>query len=424
MHASKIFRTAALKVQQISYQGDIVLIRPVSFNLLASIAAVFAIVVFIFLLFGTYTQRINVSGQLVLDTGLVKVYTPQSGIVLHKYVTEGEYVKQGAPLFMISSEQQSSTQGNTQAAISRLMESRRAFLINEIVNTKSLHGNDRKALMEKIRGLQSEQVIINDQIDEQKKRIALAQENLIRYKSLFMLGYISKEQFEEKQTNLLDQMSQLRGLERDKINTKLDLDARQSELVSLPMKQQNNISQIKLALATTEQELSENAAKRRLIILAPQTGVITTVNAELGQAVAVSKPLVGIIPENAILQARLYVPSKAIGFIKPGNTVLLRFQAYPYQKFGHAKGIVKYISKAAFPANELTNIINMATNTAITNNESVYIITVDLAKQNMIAYGKPQALQAGMLLDADILQETRKLYEWVLSPLYSLTGKF
>lgn len=424
MHANKIFRPAALNTQQISYQGDIVLIRSISFNLLAIIAVVVVIVVFIFLLFGTYTQRINVSGQLVLDTGLVKVYTPQSGIVLHKYVTEGEYVKQGAPLFMISSERQSSTQGNTQAAISRLVELRRTFLINEIANTKSLHSNDRKALMEKIRGLQSEQVIINAQIDAQKKRIALAQENLIRYKTLLMPGYISKEQFEEKQTNLLDQMSRLRGLERDKTNTKLDLDARQSELVSLPMKQQNNIAQIKLALTTTEQELNENEAKRRLIISAPHTGMVTTVNAELGQTVTVSKPLVGIIPENSILQARLYVPSKAIGFIKPGNTVLLRFQAYPYQKFGHAKGIVKYISKAAFPVNELTNAISMTTNTALTNNESVYIITVDLAKQNMIAYGKPQTLQAGMLLDADILQETRKLYEWMLSPLYSLTGKF
>jgi membrane fusion protein len=53
----------------------------------------------------------------------------------------------------------------------------------------------------------------------------------------------------------------------------------------------------------------------------------------------------------------------------------------------------------------------------------MYRITVRLSKQEIKTYGRPQALQAGMLLDADILQETRSLYEWVLEPLFSLSGK-
>ena len=40
-----------------------------------------------------------------------------------------------------------------------------------------------------------------------------------------------------------------------------------------------------------------------------------------------------------------------------------------------------------------------------------------------MAYGNAQPLQAGMVVEADVLQEKRKLYEWVLEPLYSLTGK-
>ena len=55
--------------------------------------------------------------------------------------------------------------------------------------------------------------------------------------------------------------------------------------------------------------------------------------------------------------------------------------------------------------------------------EPLYRISVDLAAQTVTAYGKPVPLQAGMLLDADILQETRRLYEWVLEPLFSLSGK-
>ena len=56
--------------------------------------------------------------------------------------------------------------------------------------------------------------------------------------------------------------------------------------------------------------------------------------------------------------------------------------------------------------------------------EPVYAITVKLAAQTMTAYGEPRALQPGMRVDADILQETRKLYEWLLEPLYSISGKW
>lgn len=55
--------------------------------------------------------------------------------------------------------------------------------------------------------------------------------------------------------------------------------------------------------------------------------------------------------------------------------------------------------------------------------EQFYRIRVGLEKQQVLAYGELRSLQTGMLLEADILQETRRLYEWALEPLYSLTGK-
>ena len=41
----------------------------------------------------------------------------------------------------------------------------------------------------------------------------------------------------------------------------------------------------------------------------------------------------------------------------------------------------------------------------------------------MLAYGRPEPLRPGMLLEADILGERRKLHEWLLEPLYSLRGR-
>ena len=55
--------------------------------------------------------------------------------------------------------------------------------------------------------------------------------------------------------------------------------------------------------------------------------------------------------------------------------------------------------------------------------EPFYRVTVSLARQAITAYGKPEAVKPGMLVDADVLGEQRTLAEWIFEPLYSLGGK-
>jgi membrane fusion protein len=56
--------------------------------------------------------------------------------------------------------------------------------------------------------------------------------------------------------------------------------------------------------------------------------------------------------------------------------------------------------------------------------EPLYRITVGLERQQVSAYGAQVALQPGMQLDADIVLERRRLYEWVLDPVYALAGSW
>lgn len=375
-----------------------------------------------FLAWGTYTKRNTVAGHLIPDVGLVKVYVPQPGIVLKKQVVEGQGVKQGDVLYVLSSERQSSTQGDTQAAISNQVEARQQSLREEIRKTQLVQNDERAALIKKIGDLQSELVKLESQIESQKSRVKLSEETVLRYQGLLAQDYISKEQLQQRQEDLLDQRSRLQVLERDQISLGREASAQRSELASLSLKQQNLLAQIKRSITSASQELSESEAKRRLIITAPEAGIATAVSAEVGQAVDTSRPLVSVVPTGAALQAHLYAPSKAIGFVKSGDAVLLRYQAYPYQKFGHAKGTVLSVSKTALPSSELTSVGNLSSSSS-GGSEPLYRITVSLASQAILAYGVEHQLQTGMLLEADVLQETRKLYEWVLEPLYSLTGK-
>jgi membrane fusion protein len=155
----------------------------------------------------------------------------------------------------------------------------------------------------------------------------------------------------------------------------------------------------------------------------PQDGTITGLQAEPGGNATTATPLFGIVPSQSKLQAQLFSPSRGIGFLRSGQRVLLRYQAFPYQKFGFYGGVVASVSRSALSPAELNQTLAGLT-ALFGTNEPVYRITVELDRQTALAYGQPVALQPGMQLEADVLIESRRLIEWVLEPLYTLSGSW
>ncbi|GJJ00743.1 bacteriocin secretion protein [Duganella rhizosphaerae] len=421
MSDRQLYRTEALNARQIKWLGDIILIRPVAFTFLCFLTCLCALIVLLFLFFGTYTKRSTVTGQLVPDLGLVKIYVPQFGIVVKKNVVEGQVIKQGDVLYVLSSERRSDTQGGVQETISSQVSTRRDSLRNALEKTRRLNEDERIATVKRIDGLDSEIAKIGNQIEGQASRVKLAEEAVVRMRDLEAQRFISKEQLQQRQADLLDQRARLQSLERDRISVRRDLASQRSDLASMPLRHENVLAQIERDIISLGQELTESEAKRRLEITAPESGVATAVMAEVGQTVDGGKPLVSIVPMGATMQAYLYAPSRAIGFVRPGDKVLMRYQAYPYQKFGQAQGTVAYAAKVALSSSDLFGMSGSSGQAS--GSEPLYRVTVSLSEQTIKAYGRPQLLQAGMTLEADILQEKRRLYEWVLEPLYSLSGK-
>jgi membrane fusion protein len=398
--------------------GAIVLIRPVSFTLLTAIAACMALVVILFFAFGSYARRTTVEGVLIPDTGLVKIYARQPGIVLRKYVIEGERVTRGQVLYTISTDLQSSASGNTQAALIDQAQRRKASLQQEIAKTRQLQDDERDTLQARIASLRVQLAGVDDQLTAQRVRTSLAADASARYAGLLAKDYISKDQAQQREAELLDQRSRLSSLERERAGIAQLLKEAVNDLAGLSLRQQNQLSQIDRSVIDVDQTLIESEARRELAIAAPEPGTATAVTAEPGQMVDTTRPLASIVPADAHWQAYLFVPNAAVGFIHVGDSVLIRYQAYPYQKFGRYAARIVSIARAALSSAELSRH-----GAPIGLDSTYYQITVALQSQNVIVYGKPQPLHAGMLLQADILQERRRLYEWVLEPLYSMTGK-
>lgn len=417
-----MFRQEALDAQHAGGLGEIVLIRPVSFTFLTLLAAAMALLVVGFFLFGSYTKRSTVSGQLVPASGQVKV---QRAAGRHR----AAQVRPGRP--------GGTTRRAPDGAFQRTLRQRcRAgagrhqqapgttprLLRDELEKLRRLQDDERDSLTSKVASLQRELTTLAAQTDSQQRLLALASDAAARYQGLMDKGYISMDQLQQRQAELLGQRQTLQGLERERTSLRQQLTERRNELAGLSARQANQLAETRRQLSAVEQDLAESEAKRTLLVTAPESGIATAVLAEAGQTVDSSRPLLSIVPADTPLQAELYAPSKSIGFIRPGDAVLIRYQAYPYQKFGQYHGKVQSISRASVSYAELSSMVGGVPGLG-QDGEQLYRLRVTLDDQAVTAYGQPRPLQSGMLLDADILQDTRRLYEWVLEPLYSLTGK-
>jgi len=420
--SATLFRTAASEAQQVKWLGEIVLIRPTSFIFLTLFAGTLAVLVVSFFVWGSYTKRSTVSGQLVPANGQIKVHTPQMGVVLEKLVFEGQPVTRGDPLLSISSERYGSDSDPVQASVSFQLRQQRDSLLAEIEKTQKLQQAEHDSLTSKVTSLRTELATLAAQAANQRTQVALASNASERYQGLMEKGYISTDQFQQRQTELLTERQTLQSLDRERISMQQQLTEQSNQLSGLKTRQENDLAHLHRQLSSLEQELAESEAKRTVLITAPGTGIATAVLAEVGQNVDSSRALLSILPIDMQLQAELYAPSRSVGFIKPGDSVLIRYQAYPYQKFGQYQGEVLSISRTAVSVLDLANMVGEVPG-LVQNGEQLYRLRVRLNEQAVMAYGSPKPLQSGMLLEADILQESRHLYEWVLEPLYSLTGK-
>jgi membrane fusion protein len=172
-------------------------------------------------------------------------------------------------------------------------------------------------------------------------------------------------------------------------------------------------------IATVDQALAEAEAAREIVITAPEDGTITGLSAVSGSSIGTDAPLMTLVPAGAPLEARLYGPSRAIGFVRPGQRVRLRYQAFPHQKFGQYGGVVASVSRSTVEATPGGDGPPLP---GLEPGEPAYRVTVTLDRPSVTAYGETVPLQPGMQLEADVLIESRRLYRWVLDPLHSLTG--
>ncbi|SJN59102.1 Colicin V secretion protein CvaA [Vibrio ruber DSM 16370] len=417
------FRQEAIDAQRTPVAGDIILIRPVSFSVITTVAALMMLAIMLLFTFGSYSRRTTVEGMVVPDKGIVKIYPQQTGIVMRKLVREGQHVQQGDVLYTISTELQSVNGDRTQAAILHQVTRLKQSLQEESEKLRLLHQDENKMLQDKLISLKQQRQRLDSQMQAQQQRVVLAKESVKRYQQLLNQNYVAHELLQKYQVDLLDQKLKLMSYQRELTGLKQSIKEAENQRDSQVLRHQNQLSQIERDIIDANRTLIEIESRREQAFTAPVSGIATALLAEPGQNIDTLHPIATIMPSHAVWLAHLFVPSSSIGFINQGDTVLIRYQAYPYQKFGQYRAKVASITRTSLSAEELSRS-HLSTLVMTERGDEFYQVTAALDSQTITAYGQSQPLQAGMVLQADIMQDSRKLYEWIFDPLFSLTGKW
>lgn len=420
-----LFRPEVLEYNATSWIGGLRVARSLPTWIITSLAVLLAVSLIAYGVFGSYARKARVAGILVSQGGELNVTAPSLGRVIDIRVREGQAVKAGEALMTLDTDRTiESRQGTREATalIGEQIENRRRALDSRRQSRESGARLEKQAINARVRSLDVEIGKIEDEIELQKRRRDIAAASLQRHQQLAANRFVSSAQVEQHQEALIDQEASLKSLERSLASARKDREASAMDLRQVDVQLAAEIATLKRDLASLNQEGAENAIRRSTVITASRPGTVSAIAVSPGQSVGAGQSLAAIQPASSRLEAHLWAPTRTAGFVKEGQQVLVRYAAFPYQKFGVHRGSVSTISRSAFALNELPPSLQTLFGRQSTP-EALYRVTVSLQEQEMAAFDQVYQLRPGMALEADIVQERRSIIEWLFEPLFAFARR-
>lgn len=404
--------------------------------------------------FGRADVVVSANGVLAPEQEVRRVYAPIQGELVDIYLTEGLPVEKGDILARLNAREAIQAATNALDADLKLAEAKQEY--NDFPKRKALLTEQAAALQKQVatqaqlhekrvtEGLSKLAESQKAKLEEargnlQKARIALdsATREADKYQRLFALpggGGVSKNDVDAKrdarqaaETNFRLAKARLGELDfqlsEAYAQAKADLEGSDQKLTELRLKYEDLSNRIEreqkqVELKLRGAQLAAEAAQRiqfdnidednYLKVLAPVSGIVTdVVYTQPGEKVQANTPLGSIAPEGATKVLKIDIPEQDRGFLREGLSVKMKFNAFPYQRYGFVEGTLDYISPTAQSSD---------------GHGLVYKGYVSLDKTQFTVDDNTYPLRYGMTATAEIVVRRRRLIDLALDPLRRLEG--
>ena len=415
-----IYSKEAIEYKKNHWKGKALLLAGIPARLVTLLASLFLIALILSLIFCTFTQRIDVRGEVITLPHSVNVFAPQQGFVVNQHVKVGDIVNKGQPLYELDVSR-NTINGNVSAA--------QIEVINEkIANAEDIISKLTHNKAETLTALDKQIKTTSASLAETNRMLATTQvglnkmhTNLSSYDKYLKDGLITKDQYNYKHSLYFQQQSAYQSLVTQKMQLESQLTQTNSDKITKAADFDNQISSQHNQINDYKNQLVESNANGNLIIKATTNGKIESLAVTNGQMVENGSSLAQIKPTGDIeYYLILWLPNNTIPYVKPGDTINIRYDAFPADKFGQFPG--KVISISSVPASrqemaEYTNVNNGTSQQEL----ALYKAIIKIKDKTFNYNGKTLTLSNGLKAQAVVFLEERPLYMWMFTPFYKMT---
>jgi len=411
-----LFRQEAVDACQDRLHGHVILLPRLPHTALCLFLLLWVALLVLFLTQTTYSRKETVRGWLEPESGVVRIYPQSEGRLAQLLVKNGDMVVSGQPLAIINGDRVLPGGEHLETLLLQEFEVQKLALERQLVREDILREARQKEIGQRRQTAAQELAGIEAQLATQQQRIVLADKRQQRHQRLSLQGHITDTELENLQEQSLLLNRERLALVVEQVQQQALLDQLSAQSQRLPQESANNMDQLRLKLSDLSQQIARLRGNRAHVVMASVDGRVSNINLQTGQRVRFDSPLLSLLPADSQLVAHLLVPVRAAGFLQPGQQLLIRYDAFPYQKFGTQPGRITAVAASASLPDESLHV-------PFKFSEPVYRVSALPATTHISAYGRDFPLKAGMTLSADVQLERRSLLQWLLEPIYSIRGR-
>jgi membrane fusion protein len=347
-------------------------------------------------------------GYLEPTAGVVRLRAPRQSIIGAVHVRDGQHVAGGDLLVSLQSGQTIESGAAAEAEIAAQLEGQHRDIEAQIARESEWRRNEERRLTVLSDELARDIDLLGVTMQTQQQQVTLAQQHADRIRGLAEAGTVSRDELQRRDLGVLAQRLAVQNADREIASKRAQLAGAKIAIDQLPTVASERVRALREALANVQQRSIELETRRAVVVRAPLSGRIAAIPVFVGAAVDSGSLIASIVPDQSELHARLFVPTRAIGKVRPGQTVAIRYDAFPYQKYGTFKGQVEDVSNSVILPEELEK------NSPIKLAEPAYVLDVAIRRQSVMLDAERQvALRPDMLLTATIETDHRTILGWI-----------
>lgn len=380
------------------------------------LALAFLVLLLVYLGVARFRATVSAAGVLVPVQGAVRVAAAAQGRFHSIRIDEGQQVARGEILAVIDTGTRDGAgvrqSGREQEYIARRIahHRRQLALVEETWRAARSRHRERRRDLRRARELLVEQAGI------MQERVNASRASLRSRQALNKQGLLADVTFRSHRERHLALVQEQSQLERNVAGLEQRLHEVDDTLRQARLERRRRRQELQARIADRRHEAGRLEGEARVSVVAPADGVIGPVSVVQGDPTRAGSLLTTIIPGDASLHARLYLPGSAMTSVGTGQTVQLTYEAYPYQRYGNHEGRVAGISDTTIDPREQRVLLPDI-------RQPVYQVDVTLPAQRLLADGVAYPLRSGMRLRAEIVTSEMTLLEFLLDPVLRLLRK-